>query len=119
MPNRQLTKDELSNATDLLSEVRAKLVVLAGDDKDLLFAYRRKVFKELIYDERSKPMDRRALKAKVRKIQEGFCPECKQILPQTYCVLDRANAADGYVLGNVRLLCEPCDRKIQIERRYA
>jgi hypothetical protein len=119
MPNRQLTKDELPKAINLLNEVRTKLLALAGEDKGLLFAFRRKLFKELIYDERSKPMDRRALKAKVRKAQEGTCPECRQALPETYCVLDRTNAADGYVLGNVRLLCEPCDRKIQIERRYA
>ena len=55
MPNRQLTKDELPKAINLLNEVRTKLLALAGEDKDVLFAFRRKLFKELIYDERSKP----------------------------------------------------------------
>jgi UTP:GlnB (protein PII) uridylyltransferase len=56
MPNRQLTKEELQMANRLLTEIRARLDALAGGDADLLFAYRRKISKELGYDERSKPM---------------------------------------------------------------
>jgi hypothetical protein len=63
MPNRNLTPDELKNANDLLAEIRDRLIMLAGDDPLLLFAYRRKVMKELSYDERSKPGVRAKLKA--------------------------------------------------------
>jgi hypothetical protein len=63
MPNRNLTPDELKEANVLLAEIRERLVALAGDDRALLFAYRRKVTKELGYDERSKPGVRSKLKA--------------------------------------------------------
>ena len=58
MPNRTLSPDELLNANELLEEVRARLTSLAGDDSTLLFAYRRKIYKELTYDERGKPAHR-------------------------------------------------------------
>ena len=118
MPNRRLTPDELVIANTLLAELREKLTQHSAGDLDLLFALRRKVAKELGYDERSKPMVRRALKTKMRKLQNGICPLCSEPLPDRYCVLDRSNAADGYVEANVRLICEPCDRKVQKERSY-
>ena len=49
MPNRQLTAEELTLANALLADVRARLEALSGGDRELLFAYRRKVFKELTY----------------------------------------------------------------------
>lgn len=55
MPNRRLIPTELEDARLLLTMVRAGLRQLAGDDADLLFALRRKVYKELSYDERDKP----------------------------------------------------------------
>ncbi|RYZ13049.1 MAG: hypothetical protein EOO70_08835, partial [Myxococcaceae bacterium] len=61
--NRQLSPTELANLFQpLLDDVRGRLRELAGDDDDLHFALRRKLFKELTYDERSKPMQRQALK---------------------------------------------------------
>lgn len=119
MPHRRLTPDELVKANELLEEIRLRLVTLSGNDRDLLFAYRRKLSKELVYDERSKPMDRRALKKKMAKKQDGLCAVCKNTLPPRYNVLDRFHAPDGYVEANVRLICETCDRKIQAERRYS
>jgi RNase P subunit RPR2 len=119
MPNRRLSPDELQRASALLEETRAKLDQLAVGDRDLLFAFRRKVYKELIYDERDKPMVRRRLKVLMRKRQSGLCPECKEPLPATYSVLDRINAVAGYVDSNVRLICQACDQKIQIGRGYA
>jgi hypothetical protein len=62
MANRNLTLGELEKANLLLREVHARLKALAGDDADLVFAYNRKIAKELSYDERSKPMVRRKLK---------------------------------------------------------
>lgn len=119
MPNRRLTEDELIIANGLLAAVRAEIQQAARGDEDLAFALRRKVAKELIYDERSKPMARRALKKKVRQLQGGICPLCNVGLPEKYCVLDRSRAVDGYVEENVRLICETCDRNVQRDRRYA
>jgi hypothetical protein len=39
---------------------QARLQALAAGDAELLFAYRRKVYKELTYGERGRPMMRRA-----------------------------------------------------------
>lgn len=119
MANRQLTKEELQLANDLLAELRVRLDALAGGDATLLFAYRRKISKELGYDERSKPMVRRRLKAQKRKQQGGICPICSKPLPEKYVVLDRVNAAAGYTVENTRLIHEECDRIVQRERGYA
>ena len=119
MPNRQLTKDELRDLfAPLLTEVRARLIELSHGDKALLWALRRKLFKELTYDERSKPMQRRALKTRKILSQGGKCAECGEMLPQRYAVLDRLEAMDGYTDENTRLICQSCDTRIQVERRY-
>jgi hypothetical protein len=47
--NRNLSSEELKMARSLLDEIREKLDVLAAGDLNLLFAYRRKIYKELIY----------------------------------------------------------------------
>lgn len=117
MPNRTLNREELEKANELLADIR-RLNVLAEDDLQLLFAYRRKVAKMLTYDERSSPMARRRLKIFKRKQQSGMCPVCAKELPRTYCVLDRFDAAAGYIDENTRLLCEQCDRQVQQRRRY-
>lgn len=118
MPNRTLTEAELASARELLAEIFHRLEVLSGGDPELLFAFRRKIGKELIYGERSSPSVRRRLKAKMRATQGGRCAECGEPLPERYCVLDRKSASAGYVEDNVRLLCEPCDRRIQVGRGY-
>lgn len=58
MPNRTLTPLELAHANELLSEIRQRLAALSAGDAELEFALRRKIAKELGYDERSKPMIR-------------------------------------------------------------
>ena len=118
MPNRQLTSEELAKANRLLDTIRAGLDALSGGDRELLFAYRRKIAKQLNYDERSSPMARRALKIIMRERQKGLCAACSTELPETYNVLDRFNAVDGYVEANVQLICEPCDREKQRKRNY-
>lgn len=118
MPNRTLDEHELGQANKFLDRIRSDLEKLAGADKELLFAYRRKVVKELGYDERSKPMVRRALKRKMHRLQNGICPLCKEPLPERYSVLDRFKAVDGYVEANVRLICQECDARVQQERGY-
>ena len=118
MPNRRLSAAELEIANLLLTDIRSSIETHAKGDPELLFALRRKVAKELTYDERSKPMIRRALKTKMRKLQNGLCPICTDPLPERYCVLDRTNAVDGYVVSNVRLLCPACDQQVQTSRRF-
>lgn len=119
MANRNLTPEERESANDLLTMVRAQLHGLAGGDLDLLFAYRRKLFKELTYDERGKPAHRNKLKARKFGEQHGICPECGKILPEKYSELDRKNAADGYTSENTELIHGECHRKRQAARGYA
>jgi hypothetical protein len=118
IPNRNLTPEELDKANALLADVRARLVYLADGDAAALFAYRRKIAKELTYDERRKPMYRRALKANKMVEQMGLCPRCKEPLPEKYAVLDRLDAIGGYTVENTRLLCPKCDAEVQAEREF-
>jgi RNase P subunit RPR2 len=120
VPNRNLTATELKDVfAPLLAEARARLVALAGGDEEYHWALRRKLANELTYDERSKPMQRRALKERKRKAQSGFCKECRELLPDRGSVLDRFEAMKGYTDENTRLICPTCDTRIQTERRYA
>ena len=119
MANRQLTPEELERANALLDEIRLRLETLSEGEKDLLFAYRRKIFKELTYDERSKPMVRRKLKDQKWKEQRGLCAICGRNLPDKYTVLDRLNAADGYTKENTRLIHHECDIGHQASKGYA
>lgn len=118
MPNPRLTSEQLDLARTLLEEVRTSLVDLSGGDKELLFAYRRKVYKELMHDERSKPMVRRRLKQLKMREQEGLCPLCKEPLPERGAVLDRTRAVDGYTVENTRLIHAACDVAHQAAKGY-
>jgi len=118
MPNRTLTQDELEKARALLADIRQRLVALSEGDPDLLFAYRRKVGKELTYDERSSPAARKRLKRLKRAEQAGKCALCPDPLPRTHTVLDRYVAAAGYTPENTRLICQPCDRAAQEAKGY-
>ena len=119
MPNRQLSPEELENLfAPLLAEVRQRLTSLSGEDTDLQWALRRKLFKELTYDERGKPMQRRKLKDLKRAEQDNKCPLCSKLLPAKYVVLDRIEAMKGYTPENTRILCQECDTRVQQERGY-
>ena len=87
MPNPILTKDEQVKANELLTRIRQELAELADGDAERLFAYRRKIAKMLVYDERSGPNERRKLKALKRIEQDGFCAACSRPLPPSYNVL--------------------------------
>lgn len=117
--NRTLTLAELARVNDLLATIRSALVALSNGDPNMHFAYRRKVYKELTYDERSKPAVRRALKAKKYKAQQGRCALCTQPMPQPGSVLDRFHAPAGYTDANTRLICPPCDTATQAGRGSA
>ncbi len=118
MANRQLSSDELVKAHSLLDEIRSKIEVLSGGDKELLFAYRRKIYKELTYDERSKPAARRKLKDLKWKNQRGLCAICGKELPEKYTVLDRIVAVEGYTVENTRLIHQKCDVSLQESKGY-
>ena len=108
MPNRNLNADELKRANELLTEIRKRLTDLAAGDPLLLFAYRRKIFKELIYDERDKPNKRRELKALKWGEQHGKCAHCGEEMPLKYAELDRREAAPGYIAENTELVHAKC-----------
>ena len=119
MANRQLTEEELDKLfSPMLEEVRSKLVELSAEDDELHWALRRKLFKELTYDERGKPTHRAKLKAEKRAEQDNKCSVCGASLPAKYTVLDRLEAMKGYTLENTRLICQDCDTQAQKERGY-
>ena len=119
MANRNLTAQELERANALLNRIRVELSDLAAGDVELLFAYRRKVSKELSYDERGKPSDRKKLKMRKWITQRGICPECGDTLPEKYAELDRKRAADGYTEGNTELVHAACHQKRQASKGYS
>ena len=120
MPNRQLSKDELEKlAYPLLADVRRKLKEISDGNEELLWALRRKIAKELSYDERGKPMQRVALKKKKRADQGDQCAICGKPLPARGSVLERLEAMGGYTTENTQLLCPECDARVQTERGFA
>ena len=118
MANKNLSPDELKRANELLADIRERLTNLAGGDPLLLFAYRRKIAKELGYDERGKPGTRKQLKALKWGHQNGKCVQCGDELPLKYSELDRKNAADGYTIENTDLVHAKCHQLRQAAKGY-
>jgi hypothetical protein len=116
--NRNLTAEELKRAHKLLGEIRENLEKLAGGDRLLLFAYRRKVVKELGYDERGKPGERNKLKLLKWGQQNRKCAHCGEEMPLRYSELDRKNAVDGYTEENTELVHAKCHQDRQAASRY-
>lgn len=119
MANRRLENGEPAMAAEILRSVRSQIAEASGGDLELAWALRRKVCKELIYDERSKPAHRRKLKALKRVQQDGICPICRKPLPEKYVILDRLEAMAGYTPGNTRLIHQQCDIEIQASRGFS
>lgn len=119
MPNRNLTLDELKRANELLADIRGRLTKLAAGDPLLLFAYRRKIAKELGYDERGKPGVRKQLKALKWGQQGRKCAHCGEEMPLKNSELDRKNAADGYTEENTELVHHHCHQERQATKGYA
>ena len=120
MPTRKLNEQELVATNSLLEEVRHSIEKLSGNDAKLQFAIRRKIAKELSYDERGKPTQRKKLKLKMLRLQNGLCANCNNPLPLLArgAVLDRQNAMAGYTVENVKLICRACDDKLQESRSF-
>jgi hypothetical protein len=74
-----------------------------------------KVAKELTYDERGKPAQRKKLNLKMLILQNGLCANCGKSLPllARRALLDRQNTMAGYTVKNVKLICRTCDDKFQ------
>ncbi|MGB6751439.1 MAG: hypothetical protein WBE71_02385, partial [Xanthobacteraceae bacterium] len=85
-------------------EIRKRLTELAAGDPLLLFADRRKIVKELGYNERNKPGARAKLKAMKSGLQNSKCTHCGNEMPLKHSELDRKNAADGYTIENTELV---------------
>lgn len=120
MPTRKLDTGELELTRRLLERIRRELDQLSRGDSALLFAYRRKIWKELVYDERLKPGARAALRRRKMAEQQSICPICMTALPPKGfdAILDRTDAMKGYTGPNVRLIHRACDLKVQTERGF-
>lgn len=120
MPNRNLNNAEIEKARLLLAEVRNRLDALSAGDKELRFAFNRKVYKELQYDERGSPTLRRRLKREKFAEQGGKCAIGGEPLEPggRNAELDRSAAADGYTTTNTRLVCHACHRADQEKKRF-
>lgn len=120
MPTRRLSPHELKELfAPLLSTVRDLINTASNGDPALLFALRRKLAKELTYDERGKPIHRRVLKALKRGEQDNRCAICKEQLPIENVVLDRLEAMQGYAPENTQLVHAHCDYEQQKKRRFS
>jgi len=117
MPHRSLDSEELKRANELLTDIRGRLITLSAGDPLLLFAYRRKIFKELGYDERGKPGERAKLKALRWGLQGGKCAHCAEEMPLEYSELDRKFAPAGYSVENTELVHAKCHQERQAAKR--
>jgi hypothetical protein len=116
---RKLSTDELTTVfRPILDQVRLILLRASNGDSQFHWALRRKLAKELVYDEREKPAKRKRLKRQKRRQQGDKCQNCRLELPQRGAVLDRLDAMKGYTLENTRLLCPRCDLELQVSRGY-
>ena len=120
MPNPILTKQQRATLFQpLFLSVLELLNGLSAGNPDLLFALRRKLAKELQYQERGTPRHRGNLKIIKRAEQKGLCAICKQQLPTKDAILDRLHAPNGYTAANTRLVCRTCDYDAQTAKRFS
>lgn len=118
MANYRLNTDELATARELLNDIRQQLTALANGSDDLLFAFRRKIYKELSYDERLSPAKRKRLKKRKWHAQDGDCPLCGNKLKKYTGELDRFKAKDSYTEANTRLVHHACHVKDQRKKGF-
>lgn len=120
MPNPMLSREDREHLfRPLFAEIVAMITEAADGDEDRLWALRRKIAKELVYIERSRPGDRAKLKKLMRSKQNGLCALCGLHLPEKGSELDRFVAKLGYVESNVRLVHHECHIKDQAAKGYA
>ncbi len=88
MANHRLSEVQRAKADMLLNTLRKRLLVLAADDRELLFAYRRRLLVKLTHDERGTPAQRNKLKLFKFREQDGKCGRCGTDLPLKYSELE-------------------------------
>ncbi len=108
MPNRRLTPSEIASLNSLQAQTVDALAKLAGEDPELLFALRRRLYTRLMHLERGTPAHRTKLKAEKWKAQGGICAMCDKNMPQKGSELDRFVAWKGYTAENTRLVHHEC-----------
>ena len=120
MPNPILTAEQrLTLFQPLFASVLERLDELSAGDPNLLFALRRKLAKELQYQERGTPQHRGLLKSAKRAEQRGLCAICNESLPEKDTILDRMHAPEGYTAANTRLICRKCDYASQLAKNFS
>jgi pyruvate-formate lyase-activating enzyme len=65
---------------DLLEHIREEIHRIAMGDEKLAVQIRRYVSKQLMYDERGTPVERREKKVRLYERQKGLCALCSQPL---------------------------------------
>jgi hypothetical protein len=115
----ELSEENRAKTLPILERVRAEILVVAGDDKALIFQMKRYIAKRLEFDERGTPTQRRKLKDQMWKKQRGLCALCNEELPMRGAELDRFKAIDGYTEENTQLVCHTCHRSTQEARGFA
>ena len=120
MPNPRLTPAQRTILYQpLFEKIKADLELASGGDPELLWVLRRKIAKELIYLERSRPADRKKLKIQKFKEQNGLCAICGEVLPSSGAELDRKEAIKGYTPDNTNLVHHDCHIKDQEGKGFA
>ncbi|WP_263382908.1 HNH endonuclease [Granulicella arctica] len=115
----ELSPEDRARALAILAQVRAEILAVAGEDRELSFQMKRYIAKRLEFDERGTPTQRKKLKEQMLKKQGGLCALCREKLPQRGAELDRFKAIDGYTVENTQLVCPACHRKAQRTRDVA
>lgn len=120
MAGPRLTDEQRAKLFEpLFKRVKQDLQRASAGNKDVLWALRRKLAKELTYLERSTPMERRLLKALMYGKQNGKCAICKKGMERKNSELDRLDTVQGYIENNVRLVHHDCHIQDQAREGYA
>lgn len=105
----KLTPEQMKQADELFARLKADLLALSNGDDDLLFNFRRQMYKGLMYDERGTPLARQRLKKATWLKQEYKCAVCGLELPFEGSELERLYAPKGFVEGNVKVVHHACN----------
>lgn len=119
MAGPRLTDEQRAKLFEpLFKRVVADLQRVSGGNKDVIWALRRKLAKDLTYLERGTPTERKILKAVMWHKQKGKCAICKKRMELRNSELDRKVTVRGYIESNVRLVHHDCHIKDQARRGF-
>lgn len=105
----KLNPEQMAQADALFAKLKADLFALSNGDDDLLFNFRRQMYKSLMYDERGTPLARQRLKKATWQKQESKCAVCGLELPLEGAEIDRLIPSKGFVEGNVKVVHHECN----------